>query len=78
MLVEREEDEYAITGIERKGEPVQRIYAGTVSGSFARSAQSTGLNSGAVTELTRLLEKNSIFAATAVAAIIFRCWSSPT
>ncbi|WP_096300993.1 peptidoglycan DD-metalloendopeptidase family protein [Halomonas sp. hl-4] len=61
VLVEREEDEYAITGIERKGEPVQRIYAGTVSGSFARSAQSTGLNSGAVTELTRLLEKKLDF-----------------
>ncbi|MFN2410166.1 MAG: peptidoglycan DD-metalloendopeptidase family protein [Halomonas sp.] len=61
VLVERQDDQYAITGIERKGEPVQRIYAGTVSGSFARSAQSTGLNSGAVTELTKLLEKKLDF-----------------
>ncbi|MGM0544473.1 MAG: peptidoglycan DD-metalloendopeptidase family protein [Pseudomonadota bacterium] len=61
VLVEREDDQFAITGIERQGEPVQRMYAGTVSGSFARSAQSTGLNSGAVTELTRLLEKKLDF-----------------
>ncbi|MGM0825240.1 MAG: peptidoglycan DD-metalloendopeptidase family protein [Pseudomonadota bacterium] len=61
VLVERQDDQYDITGIERQGEPVQRMYAGTVSGSFARSAQSTGLNSGAVTELTRLLEKKLDF-----------------
>jgi len=61
VLVEREDDNYAITGIERQGEPVQRLYAGTVSGSFARSAQSTGLNSSAVTELTRILEKKLDF-----------------
>lgn len=61
VLVEREDDQYAITGIERQGEPVQRLYAGTVSGSFARSAQSTGLNSSAVTELTRILEKKLDF-----------------
>ena len=61
VLVEREDDQYAITGIERQGEPVQRLYAGTVSGSFARSAQSTGLNSGDVTELTQLLQKKLDF-----------------
>ncbi|SDO11406.1 peptidoglycan DD-metalloendopeptidase family protein [Vreelandella arcis] len=61
VLIEREADQFAITSIERIGEPVQRLYAGTVSGSFARSAQSTGLNSGAVTELTRLLQKKLDF-----------------
>ncbi len=61
VLVERQDDQYAITGIERKGEPVQRLYAGTVSGSFARSAQSTGLSSSAVTALTLLLQKKLDF-----------------
>ncbi|MGM0521552.1 MAG: peptidoglycan DD-metalloendopeptidase family protein [Pseudomonadota bacterium] len=64
VLVERGEDQeaqYAVTPIERQGEPVQRLYAGSISGSFARSAQATGLNSGAVTELTRLLEKKLDF-----------------
>jgi murein DD-endopeptidase len=64
VLVERGEDQeaqYAVTPIERQGEPVQRLYAGSISGSFARSAQATGLHSGAVTELTHLLEKKLDF-----------------
>ncbi|UXZ53346.1 peptidoglycan DD-metalloendopeptidase family protein [Halomonas sp. 7T] len=61
VLLERDEDQYAITAIERQGEPVQRLYAGSVSGSFARSAQATGLTSSSVTELTRLLEKKLDF-----------------
>lgn len=61
VLVERQDDQYDITAIERKGEPVQRLYAGTVSGSFARSAQSTGLSSSAVTALTLLLQKKLDF-----------------
>ncbi|WP_404377015.1 peptidoglycan DD-metalloendopeptidase family protein [Vreelandella aquamarina] len=61
VLLERDNDHYAITTIERQGEPVQRLYAGSVSGSFARSAQATGLSSSSVTELTRLLEKKLDF-----------------
>ncbi|MEA2117985.1 peptidoglycan DD-metalloendopeptidase family protein [Halovibrio sp. HP20-50] len=61
VLLERDADHFAITTIERQGEPVQRLYAGSVSGSFARSAQATGLNSGSVTELTKLLEKKLDF-----------------
>ncbi|HAA45264.1 MAG: peptidase M23B [Halomonas sp. 54_146] len=61
VLLERDSDRFAITSIERQGEPVQRLYAGSVSGSFARSAQATGLNSGSVTELTKLLEKKLDF-----------------
>lgn len=61
ILLERDSDQFAITAIERQGEPVQRLYAGSVSGSFARSAQATGLNSSAVTELTKLLEKKLDF-----------------
>ncbi|MCA8863891.1 MULTISPECIES: peptidoglycan DD-metalloendopeptidase family protein [unclassified Halomonas] len=61
ILLEKDADRYAITTIERQGEPVQRLYAGSVSGSFARSAQATGLNSSSVTELTKLLEKKLDF-----------------
>ncbi|MCS2608668.1 peptidoglycan DD-metalloendopeptidase family protein [Halomonas dongshanensis] len=61
VMVERQEGDFNVTGIEREGEPVQRLYAGTVSGSFARSAQATGLDSGSVTALTRLLEKKLDF-----------------
>lgn len=61
ILLEKDADHYAITTIERQGEPVQRLYAGSVSGSFARSAQATGLNSSSVTELTKLLEKKLDF-----------------
>ncbi|WP_188637855.1 peptidoglycan DD-metalloendopeptidase family protein [Vreelandella lutescens] len=61
ILLERDSDHYAITTIERQGEPVQRLYAGSVSGSFARSAQATGLSSSSVTELTRILEKKLDF-----------------
>ncbi|MCL7929542.1 peptidoglycan DD-metalloendopeptidase family protein [Halomonas llamarensis] len=58
---EKQEKQYAVTPIERQGEPAQRLYAGSISGSFARSAQATGLSSGAVTELTHLLEKKLDF-----------------
>ncbi len=61
VLVESEDNQFAVTAIERQGEPVQRLYAGSVSGSFARSAQATGLSSGSVTELTKLLEKKLDF-----------------
>jgi murein DD-endopeptidase len=61
ILLEQDSDHFEITTIERQGEPVQRLYAGSVSGSFARSAQATGLNSGSVTELTKLLEKKLDF-----------------
>ncbi len=61
VLLEREETQFAVTTIERQGEAVQRLYAGSISGSFARSAQATGLTSSNVTELTRLLEKKLDF-----------------
>ncbi|WP_083001666.1 peptidoglycan DD-metalloendopeptidase family protein [Halomonas sp. GT] len=61
ILLERDEEHFAATVIERQGEAVQRLYAGSVSGSFARSAQATGLGSSAVTELTHLLEKKLDF-----------------
>ncbi|MGP9643299.1 MULTISPECIES: peptidoglycan DD-metalloendopeptidase family protein [unclassified Halomonas] len=61
VLIESDTDSFAITSIERQGEPVQRLFAGSVSGSFARSAQATGLSSSSVTELTHLLEKKLDF-----------------
>ena len=61
VLLERDSDQYAITAIERQGEPVQRLYAGSVTGSFAPSAQATGLSSSSVTELTRILQKKLDF-----------------
>lgn len=61
ILLEQDADSFDITTIERQGEPVQRLFAGSVSGSFARSAQATGLSSSSVTELTKLLEKKLDF-----------------
>ncbi|WNL41460.1 peptidoglycan DD-metalloendopeptidase family protein [Halomonas sp. PAMB 3264] len=61
VLLERDDNAFASTVIERQGEPVQRLFAGSVSGSFARSAQATGLSSGSVTELTHLLEQKLDF-----------------
>ncbi len=50
-----------VATIERAGEATQRLYAGTVSGSFARSAQATGLTSAEVAELSHVLEKKLDF-----------------
>lgn len=61
VLIDRRDGDLDVRAIERKGEPVQRLYAGTVSGSFARSAEATGLDSRSVTKLTRLLKKKYDF-----------------
>ncbi|MCW4149287.1 peptidoglycan DD-metalloendopeptidase family protein [Halomonas sp. 18H] len=60
-LVERDASGTEVSTIERAGERTQRLYAGTVSGSFARSAQATGLTSAEVSELSRVLEKKLDF-----------------
>ncbi|PXX98637.1 peptidoglycan DD-metalloendopeptidase family protein [Halomonas sp. LBP4] len=61
FFIEREEDGFEVATIERAGEATQRLFAGTVSGSFARSAQATGLSSSEVSQLSRLLEKKLDF-----------------
>ncbi|MCE8011845.1 peptidoglycan DD-metalloendopeptidase family protein [Billgrantia desiderata] len=61
FLLERDEDGFDVATIERAGEATQRLFAGSVSGSFARSAQSTGLSSTEVAQVTRLLEKKLDF-----------------
>ncbi|MGQ7247893.1 peptidoglycan DD-metalloendopeptidase family protein [Halomonas sp. V046] len=62
-LVERDSDSgnFDIATIERAGEASQRLYAGTVSGSFARSAQAAGLSSAEVSEMAEVLEKKLDF-----------------
>ncbi|QTF93743.1 peptidoglycan DD-metalloendopeptidase family protein [Halomonas sp. BM-2019] len=61
FLVERDEDGFEVASIKRAGEATQRLFAGTVSGSFARSAQATGLSSAEVTQLTSVLGKKLDF-----------------
>lgn len=52
---------FAYHKIRRDTEPLQRQFAGTVSGSFGQSAQATGLSSTEVSELTRVLSKKLNF-----------------
>ncbi|RCV86281.1 peptidoglycan DD-metalloendopeptidase family protein [Billgrantia montanilacus] len=61
FLLEREDDSFDVATIERAGEATQRLFAGSVSGSFARSAQATGLSSTEVAQISRLLEKKLDF-----------------
>lgn len=62
-LIERdsEQDKFIVTGFEKTAEPTRRLYAGTVSGSFARSAEATGLSPAEAAELTALLSKKLDF-----------------
>ena len=60
-LVERQDDAFEVATIERAGEATQRLFAGTISGSFARSAKATGLSSAEVSELSRVLEQKLDF-----------------
>ncbi|MEQ6916838.1 peptidoglycan DD-metalloendopeptidase family protein [Halomonas aquatica] len=60
-LIERQGDDFEIATIERAGEATQRLFAGTISGSFARSAKATGLNSAEVSKLSRALERKLDF-----------------
>lgn len=54
---------FAYHKIRRDTEPLQRQYAGTISGSFGQSAQATGLSGAEVAELTRALSKKLNFRA---------------
>ncbi|GED21570.1 peptidoglycan DD-metalloendopeptidase family protein [Halomonas halmophila] len=61
FLVTRSNEGLKVSTIERAGQQTQRLYAGTVSGSFARSAQATGLTSSEVSRLSHVLEKKLDF-----------------
>ncbi|MFO8046923.1 MAG: peptidoglycan DD-metalloendopeptidase family protein [Halomonas sp.] len=61
FLAERDDGGFEVATIERTGEASQRLFAGTVSGSFTRSAQATGLSSAEISELSRVLGKKLDF-----------------
>ncbi|MDZ7852071.1 MAG: peptidoglycan DD-metalloendopeptidase family protein [Halomonas sp.] len=60
-LIERQEEGFEVATIERAGESTQRLFAGSISGSFARSARATGLTNAEISELSRVLEKKLDF-----------------
>ncbi|WP_431024049.1 peptidoglycan DD-metalloendopeptidase family protein [Halomonas sp. H5] len=62
-LIERDDEDltFAVADIERASEATQRLFAGSVSGSFARSAQATGLNTREVAQLTNVLSRKLDF-----------------
>lgn len=61
-LIQRATDqEFEITSVEKSGEPTQRLFAGTVNGSFGRSAEATGLSASEVAELSSLLSRKLDF-----------------
>lgn len=61
FVAEREGEAFEVASIEHTGEAAQRLFAGTVSGSFTRSAQATGLSSTEVSRLTHVLGKKLDF-----------------
>ena len=62
-LFEREStgESFSVNDIKRTGEATQRLFAGTVSGSFGSSARATGLSGGEVAELISVLGKKLNF-----------------
>ncbi|WP_348521310.1 peptidoglycan DD-metalloendopeptidase family protein [Chromohalobacter sp. 296-RDG] len=62
-VIERDspQDEFDVSDIIKATEPSQRLFAGTVNGSFTLSAESTGLSRSEVAQLTSLLSKKLDF-----------------
>ncbi|PWW31512.1 peptidoglycan DD-metalloendopeptidase family protein [Chromohalobacter israelensis] len=62
-LIERDSshDDFDVSNITKATEATQRLFAGTVSGSFTLSAESTGLSGAEVAQLTNLLSKKLDF-----------------
>lgn len=62
-LIERniENASFEVADIEKASEATERLFAGTLSGSFAQSASVTGLSNAEVAELTTLLSKKLNF-----------------
>ncbi|WP_169712222.1 peptidoglycan DD-metalloendopeptidase family protein [Kushneria konosiri] len=62
-LFERDsaDESFSVNDIKRTGEATQRLFAGTVSGSFGSSARATGLSGGEVAELISVLGKKLNF-----------------
>ncbi|MDR5903134.1 peptidoglycan DD-metalloendopeptidase family protein [Halomonas icarae] len=61
FVAERDGGAFEVASIEYTGEAAQRLFAGTVSGSFTRSAQATGLSSAEVSRLVHVLGKKLDF-----------------
>lgn len=61
FVAERKGDTFEVASIENTGEAAQRLFTGTVNGSFTRSAQSTGLSSAEVSRLVHVLGKKLDF-----------------
>lgn len=55
------QDDFDVSNILKATEPSQRLFAGTVNGSFTLSAESTGLSRSEVAQLTTLLAKKLDF-----------------
>ncbi|WP_341765839.1 MULTISPECIES: peptidoglycan DD-metalloendopeptidase family protein [Chromohalobacter] len=55
------QDDFDVSSITKATQTTQRLFAGTVSGSFTLSAQSTGLSNADVAQLTNLLSKKLDF-----------------
>ncbi|GHA97178.1 hypothetical protein GCM10007159_18650 [Modicisalibacter luteus] len=62
-LIERniEEKSFEVTSFEKTAQATERLFAGTVNGSFAQSASATGLSYTEVAELSSLLSKKLNF-----------------
>lgn len=62
-LIERDakDKSFEVTSFEKSSEATERLFAGTVNGSFAQSASATGLSYGEVAELSALLSKKLNF-----------------
>ncbi|MHB0777655.1 peptidoglycan DD-metalloendopeptidase family protein [Halomonas sp. WWR20] len=61
-LIERgTSDEFTVADIAKASEATQRLFSGTVNGSFALSAEATGLSNAEVAELTGILGKKLDF-----------------
>ncbi|MDO6787119.1 peptidoglycan DD-metalloendopeptidase family protein [Cobetia marina] len=63
FMVKRDpqQDSFSVAKIEKATQATQRLFAGTVSGSFSLSAEATGLGVADVTQLTQVLGKKIDF-----------------
>ncbi|WP_239496094.1 peptidoglycan DD-metalloendopeptidase family protein [Salinicola peritrichatus] len=63
LLIERGHDSksFEVTRFEKTAQKTERLFAGTVNGSFAQSASATGLSYSEVSELSNLLSKKINF-----------------
>lgn len=62
-LIEREGEanDFAVAPFDKASQATQRLFSGTLSGSFARSASATGLSHAEIAELSTLLSKKLDF-----------------